>query len=253
MSSIMVHPGGHKGARHVTIEEVRALPHAPSLGPRHRPVQHIDLVTSILAEAQHRRLEIERETYALTPTGDRMFALFLFKGGLPGMNWAMGVRNSVDQDFGIRGVAGANVNICDNGALSGSEFLFTRKNTTGLVLAEVVVSGFNKYLPALAQFDEKVKVLQGRSIEDNAARVAIYKAFVQHHVAPLRLLPAVDEAYFVRGVDQPLPTDSKVERYPEVTRTVWGIHNAFTRVFKTIESPLAQQAATRKLGSVFGI
>lgn len=240
----------HAGARKVPFEVLQALPHPESLGRRHKPVPHVDLVKAIQDEAVKRSLEITRQEFAITQENDRLFALFTFKGGLDGMGWSLGVRNSVDQDFAIRGVGGARVFICDNLALSGSEFLFARKNTTGVRVREVVAGGFDKYLPALARFDNRVKELQATVIADNAARVAIYKAFVEHKVAALRLLPAVDEAYFKHGVEQPGAVE---DVYPEVTKTVWGVHNAFTRVLKGIESPMAQEAATRRLGKVFAL
>lgn len=256
----------HTDAAKVSFEVLRALPIPQKLGPRHHPLHHADLLQAVKDEARSRNLEIAEEQYAITAEGRKLFALLTFMNtGLDGMGWSLGIRNSIDQDIAARGVGGSKVFICDNMSLSGDEFLFAHKNTRGLVgrIKEIVSGAFERYLRRMLVFDKRVLELQAAVISDNAARVAIYKAFVEHKVAALRLLPAVDEAYFVHGAevsnDSPqrkqAVQDAKgqVEVYPEVVKNQWGVHNAFTRVFKGIESPMAQQAATRRLGKVFAL
>jgi len=58
----------------------------------------------------------------------------------------------------------------------------------------------------------------------------------------------VHRAYFEHG-----EAGGSKQIYPEVTTTRWGLHNAFTRVFKDMDSMAVKQESTQKLGKVFGL
>jgi hypothetical protein len=188
---------------------------------------------------------VRKAEFAITPDGGRFFGLFTFEGQSAERAGALGVRNSWDQALALRGVAGSKVFVCDNLALSGEEFVFQRKNTTGLRVVDLVKDGFGKFVPALEKFDHRVEALSKQPVTVAGAEAAIYRAFVKHEVAALRLLPKVHEAYFEKG-----SVKGGKGEYPEVQETVWGLHNAFTRVFRELP-PTPQFQATRRLGEVF--
>lgn len=241
---------GSKGAQKVPFSVVQALPVPRSLGRFHRPVPHQELVYSLRSEIAQRGYVITREEFALTVDGARLYAVFILNHeGLIGnpsrYALSIGVRNATDQSLGIKGVAGANVFVCDNGVLRGSEFIFAHKNTTSLTgrkLDSLVTGGFDRFLQEAQAFETRLKQLSETTVKDDSAKVAIYNAFTKHEVAALRLLPVVHKAYFEES-----------EKYPEVVRgTVLGLHNAFTRAFKELR-PTPQFLATRKLGEVLGL
>ncbi len=243
-SALVVHAGANK----VPFEVVQALPIARAQGRFHAPVQHRDLIEETRRQLLNRGFQIRSEEFALTPDGAKLFALIVLaaQGGLEGhpsqYGLSIGLRNATDQSLAIRGVAGARVFVCDNLALSGSEFLFAHKNTTGVKVWQLVQSGLNKFLPAAEAFQTRVKQLSETTVKDDSAKVAIYNAFTKHEVAKLSLLPVVHKAYFEES-----------EKYPEIVRgTVLGLHNAFTRAFKELH-PTPQFLATRKLGQVLGL
>lgn len=243
----------HAGARKVSYEVVQAIPVPRSQGRFHRPVPHDELVLGIRAELARRGLVISREEFAVTEDYTKLFALFVLKAeGLEGhpsqYALSIGVRNATDQSLKIKGVAGANVFICDNLALSGSEFLFARKNTTNVNVDRLVRGGLDKFLPAAEAFQQRVKQLSETTVSEIGAKVAIYNAFTKHGVAKLGLLPVVHQAYFEDGAGA-----GGSGKYPEVVQgTVLGLHNAFTRAFKELK-PTPQFLATRKLGEVLDL
>lgn len=242
----------HKGGREVLFPEIVALPRPQSLGRFHRPVPHFELIEQVRREVGLRGLEINTEKFALAKQDALLFGLFTFKVTLTEDNsreWAMALRSSTDQTFAIEGVAGSHVFVCDNLALSGETFLFHRKHTKGLYLNGVVNKGIEKYLPLQERFDRRVKQLAEAPINEAHAKLAIYDAFTKYKVAANTYFPQVHEAYFEKGE----AGKGEGREYPEVTATQWGLHNAFTRVFKDMGSAMVRQESTQKIGRVFGL
>lgn len=236
----------HKGSREVGFHELVALPTAPSLGRFHKPVPHFELIEQIRSEVSLRGMTISAEKFALARDDQRLFGLFTFAGQDNDREWALALRSSTDQSLAIEGVAGSRVFVCDNLALSGGTFLFHRKHTTHIYLAGVVNKGIDKYLPLQERFDLRVKQLAETPIDPDAAKLAIYDAFTKHQVAANQYLPKVHDAYFGKG-------EAGSGEYPEVTSSMWGLHNAFTRAFKAMASLVVRQESTQKVGQVFGL
>lgn len=241
----------HKGAKVVPVEVIAALPSPQSLGRFHRPIPHIELIEALRKEAAERDLGIAREQFAVDPQGDRLFALFDFETKVPGAERAisLAVRNSTGQSLAAQGVAGSHVFICDNLSLTGSIFLFARKNTTGARVIDMVRDGFDKFVPAAEGLERRLLEMETKAISKAGAEAAIYRAFTLHEVAALRYLPQVHEAYFEKGNGT---SDEATAEYPEVTPTVYGLANAFTRVFKGL-APTPKFEATRQLGVMLGM
>lgn len=241
----------HKGAQRVEAEVVKALPIPKSLGPHHRPVPHWELLESLRAEARTRGVVVVKEELAITPDGAKLFALFQlgveFGGeGAQKQALSLGVRNSTDTSLGLRGVAGSRVFVCDNLALSGSEFVFSRKNTKGLRLDSMVAEGFEKFLVEGERYQKALVGLHEKKVGEVGAKAAIYNAFTIHRVAAVKYLPLVHEAYFEKG-------ELGTGEFKEVEAgTVLGLYNAFTRAFKGM-APTPQFTATRKMGEIVGI
>jgi hypothetical protein len=238
----------HKGARPVSWETLRALPDPVSHGRFHRPIRYDELIERVLDRAEHAGLAVKNAGYAITPGGERLFAVIKFEGeGQYGRT--LGLRSSTDQTFATKGVAGATVFVCDNLAFSGDEFVFNRKSTSNLNLKTLVQGGMDKFLAHAAAFEGRVAQLQAAPITDIEAKAVIYDSVVDGRIAPLRLLPVVNEAYFDKG---------RKGEFPEVAENYgnrWGLHNAFTRAVKVLEdkTPASFYQTTQRLGKFFGV
>jgi hypothetical protein len=233
----------HRGAQPTTLEALRTLPVPPPLGPHHKPVPHAELVEAITGRLTAENYEITRSQLAVTPDGHRLFGMVDINNG--GSGWArqLGFRNSTDQSFQIRGVAGRRVLICDNMVLSGEEFSFTRKNTTGLTfhgLFTLVKDGIARWREQIDIVGVKIEALNALPLPDVDAKAIAYDALVQG-VIPKNLLEPVHANYF-----GPEPTEDCAPR------TRWGLHNAFTRAMRDLKpQPLFER--TVALGRFFGI
>src|SRR5262249_45250683 len=138
----------HAATQLVTIDELAAIPAGPQLGPRHRPVAHIELVTAVKEAFDERGFSVAREQYSVTREGARLFGTIdldsagarqLGHGAEGGL--AVGLRHSNDAAFALGVVAGRRVFVCDNLVFSGDTKVLQRKHTSGLDLGAEVRRG----------------------------------------------------------------------------------------------------------------
>lgn len=230
-------------AKLATFDQLRGLPEPQALGPMHKPVAHYRLIEAFRAEILKRGMAIARETFALAAKGHALFGVIDLATTVADATrcLSLGFRNSVDMSLGIQAVAGASVFVCDNLALAGSMFALKRKNTTGLDLGDAVAGGFDKFLTQGQALEVEFARLQATGITDERAKQLIYEAFADK-IVPVRLFDDVDAYYF-------RPGDDMIDCQP---RTLWGLHNAFTRSMRDL-SPVRRFAATVDLGKHFGL
>jgi hypothetical protein len=230
-------------SRSVTLEDLRALPAPATLGARHRPIPHAALVDALYDEFDRREVAIRRSQFALSGNDGSLFGVLdlqLLQGGAE-RSLAFGFRNSTDSSLALRAVAGNRVFVCDNLALSGDVFAIQRKNTTFMDLRSTIAVGFDKFLSAAQRLRDRIARIADTPLTDTAAKVAIYDAF-EGGVVPIRLFDDVNRHYFQPDADA---TDCQ-------PRTLWGVHNAFTRSVKAL-TPGRQFSATVSLGAHFGL
>ena len=234
-------------AKLTTLAALQALPEPVALGPMHKPVAHAALVHAIHQQIDQRGFMVKREQLALSAKGHALFGVMdltatqgeLLTDSQRGLSF--GFRNSTDCSLGIQAVAGTRVFVCDNLALSGDLFAIKRKNTTGLDLGAAVATGFDKFLQHVTQFEIEITRLQGTVISDGQAKEVIFDAF-NASIVPVRLFDDVSRFYFK-------PTDEQTDCQP---RSLWGLHNAFTRAMKDL-SPVRLFGANVSLGKLFGL
>ena len=238
----------HCGAERVTREALALLPDPKVLGPHHKPIRHDALVGAIHEIADAYGLPIAREEYALHRDGHLMFGVLDFarNPATLGLNdegaMSLGLRASTDCSFAITGVAGSRILVCDNLALSGDLVAFYRRSTLGLRLADVIQRGFDRFLEHAGRLMRGLERLRETPVSDDEARSLIYRTMADR-IIPVRLFHDVDRNYF----------DVDPQARPECTdRSLWGLHNAFTRAFKALGAGPAWRAGVA-LGKLFGL
>ncbi len=247
-SNLMTHSATLK-ARKVSFEDLAGLPTPQAMGIKHNPVPHATLVNGILEEIASQGFVPKKQQYAISGNNMALFGVIdlapVGTGGLVADSTqhglSIGFRNSVDQSMAIKAVAGLNVFVCDNMALSGDMIALSRKNTTGLDLAEELKAGFEKFIVQAGIMAKQVQVLTGHAITNDEAKVIIFDAFAAKFL-PSRLLDDVADFYFKAS-----------EQTPDCQpRTLWGLHNSFTRAMKVMK-PIAAFEANLALGRHFGL
>lgn len=225
----------HKGATYVDRAALAALPAPVSLGPRHNPIPHTEVVETLRDACPSFGLEIARERYGLSPDGHRLFGLLDFTSPHPDRSIALGFRTSTDESFAVRGVAGSSVFVCDNLALSGSDFVFHRKHTTFRSIINVIRHGLERFLGAAAEWDAFQLRMETTGLDNPHAAELLIRLMLDN-VLPARRVADAARLYF-----------GPTEDLPDVApRTVWGVHNAVTRTLRDVspETQMHQSSAT---------
>ena len=234
----------HANSSLVSREHLKSLA-PPAATATWKPIAHYDLVLAIDRQLAVRDIRIVGEQFAVQREGLRLFGVLELEvpGPTPSEHYrfAMGVRTANDRSEALSIVAGAKVFVCDNLALSGDLIAIRRKHTTGFDLNADVSRAIDRYQSYLQVFHRQLDELMYRPLEDPQAKVMIFEAFTLE-VLPIRFFPSLAQTYF-----HPDPTMTDV-----APRTVWGLHNAFTRAVKQMAPAPAFQATTR-LGKFFGL
>ncbi len=227
----------------VTLAELETQPEPVALGIHHKPVSHARLIHALYEEFDRRDVTVQRAQFALGANGAALFGVLDLQQATGSTERALsfGFRNSINQSLALRAVAGNRVFVCDNLVLSGDVFAIKRKNTTGLDLFDAIARGFDKFMTYAQQLTGRIEQLQAQHVSNDQAKVAIYDTFARG-IVPVRLLDDVNRYYFD---PQPEQTDCQ-------PRTLFGVHNAFTRAMRDL-TPQRLFSATVALGRRFGL
>ena len=236
----------HTGSALVSAAALADLPMPIARGPMHQPVPHAALVRALNDVACTNGYTVVREQLAISRTGRRLFGVLdlVPPADVPtheARDFAIGFRNSTDTSLAICLVAGVRVTVCDNLLLSGDLIALKKRNTSHLDLYAELDEGFNRYLAHTRTLDLQIAAMQDAALTDAEAKLKIFEIFA-HKLLPLRLFAPVVENYFSPGATM---TDCQ-------PRTLWGLHNSFTRATKALR-PARSFEASADLGRIFGL
>ena len=240
----------HAGTRHVNVDELATVPTGPALGPHHRPVPHIELVSGVKQAFELRGYAVAKEAFSVSHDGARLFGTLdlqpthgaqLLTGYESGM--AVGLRHANDQAFALGVIAGLRVLVCDNLAFTGGERLLRRKHTTGLELAAEIDRGLGRTLAAYSGLTQLMDQLRDTRLSDSAAKLLIYNLALEGGVVAPSQLGKVHGWYFR---PETVASDADRERgFDDVAaRTAWSVMNAVTRVARDFPQARQQECGT---------
>jgi hypothetical protein len=110
------------------------------------------------------------------------------------------------------------------------------KHTKHLSLVDILAVGVDRMQRNFEPMRKQVEAWKGTRLQDESAKLVIYKAFVEGELdVPKHLARRVHDLYFNPQVSEFAP------------RTAWSLSNAFTSAFKALD-PIPQFKATAKLG-----
>jgi hypothetical protein len=122
-------------------------------------------------------------------------------------------------------------------AFSGDFTPVLAKHTKHLSVVDILSVGVDRMQRSFEPMRKQVEVWKGTRLPDEAAKLVIYRAFVEGELdVPKHLARRVHDLYFNPKVDEFAP------------RTTWSLSNAFTSAFKEFD-PIPQFRATAKLAS----
>ncbi len=226
----------HSASRLVTVDELARIPAGDPVGPRHRPVPHIELVTVLRDAFAERGYAVDREQYSVTRDGARLFGTLDLQpitgrsltDGMDG-GMAIGLRHSNDAAFALGVIAGLRVFVCDNLCFSGGTSLLRRKHTTGLDLDREVHRGMDRAFASFRHLGQLLEQLKNTPLTDDQARLAIYGLVLDGGVIAPSHLGKIHSWYFDPEV---VATEADLARGLDdvAPRTAYGVMSAVTRV-----------------------
>ena len=231
MSNVISHTTGDQ----VLSRGELALIPTPAGTATHRPIPHIEIVTALEESLAYRQLGIVSESFAVDRSGNKMFGVLNLTAQNDDVRFSVGFRNSHDKSMRLSLVSGMSVFVCTNMAFSGEFTPVLAKHTANFNLIDAVAVGVDKIQRNFAALTKQINAWKAEQISNDAARLIIYRAFIETAVElPHHLDRVVHENYF-----EP--------KYPEFEqRTLWSLSNAFTSAFKVLE-PVPQMKATAAL------
>lgn len=224
----------HCGTELIGRQNLRGLA-TPAATATHKPIAHAELVEALVETLSFRHLKIREDQYAVTPDGMRLFGILVLDIEEHGVRLSIGIRNSHDKSVALGITAGYRVVVCDNMAFIGDFQAMTRKHSRNLDLEEVLALAVDRVQRRFVPMLEQVDAWRGFDLSDEAAKLVIYRAFIEGELAaPKHLARDVHRLYF-----EPVYDEFRA-------RTLWSLSNAFTSAFKELD-PIPQFRATAKL------
>ena len=226
----------HFGSSKITRDELKLIP-TPEASSTHQPIPHNRIVEALVEGLNFRNISAIREEYAVSHDGMKMFGVLDLETTFDGCRFSVGIRNANDKSMRLALTVGYRVLVCDNMAFHGDFTPVLAKHTKHLSLVDVLSIGIDRIQRNFEPMKKQVKAWKATRIPDEAAKLVIYRAFVEGELdVPKHLARRVHDLYFHPQAEEFGP------------RTTWSLSNAFTSAFKELD-PIPQFRATAKLAS----
>lgn len=181
------------GAHRASEAEVRAVPE-PEFTNTWHPLSHGKVLTAIGGALDNAEIAVSSKQYSLNQDGLNMFSVWNLGIEKNGMNWAMGIRNSLNKKFAVGVCAGSHVFVCDNLAFTG-QFVEFRKHT-GLLnidelngLAARAIKGVTHKMELFAEWHMQLKEF---SLTDTQFKVLTFESMKRKVFAPSKFEKFID-------------------------------------------------------------
>jgi hypothetical protein len=215
--------------------EQLALVTTPAGTATHRPIPHHEVVRALIETLGFRHIGAVKEQYAVDRTQMRMWGVLGLDTQFHGCRFSVAIRNSHDKSMRLGMTVGYRVFCCDNGAFSGDFEPVLAKHSKNFNLVEAISVGVDQMQRNFKPMVEQVERWRGSQLSDTAAKLLIYRAFVEAEMElPHHLDRKVHGHYF-----NPQHEDFQ-------PGTLWSLSNAFTSAFKELD-PIPQYRATAAL------
>lgn len=226
----------HCGAQKITRDELALVP-TPLGTHTHRPVPHHEIVDALVETLGFRQIGVHKMEFAISEDGNKCFGLIELGHGFTGARFALGLRNSHDKTMRLALTVGYRVFVCDNMAFNGDFEPLLAKHTKNFQLTRAISVGIDDMQRNFEPMVEGVERWRTAQLSDAAAKLIIYRAFVEGELeAPRHLDRRVHDLYFNPQIEEFQP------------RTTWSLSNAFTSAFKELD-PIPQFKLTGRLAA----
>lgn len=220
----------------ISRAELAKIPTPPAT-PTHIPIPHIEVVETLIETLSLRHIGVVGEEFAVSSDGMEMFGVLDLETTFEGCRFAIGIRNANNKRFRLSCTVGLRVFVCENLAFQGDYTPVLAKHTKNFGLQDSISIGVDRMQRNFEPMCRQVEVWRTSQLSDEAAKLVIYRAFIEGELeVPKHLARVVHHRYF----------DPQYKEF--APRTMWSLSNAFTSAFKELEA-IPQFRATAKLGA----
>jgi hypothetical protein len=224
--------------RKLSFTELALLPTPPATDT-HKTIPHHEVVTALIETLGFRHIGVQKDEYAVSKDGMKMFGLMELTSTFNGCRFAIGLRNSHDKSMRLAMTVGYKVFVCENMAFQGDFEPVLAKHSKHFNLLDCLSIGVDQMQRNFAPMVQAVERWRETQVSDVSARMVIYRAFIEGDLDVARHLARdVHRNYFEPTIEEFTP------------RTAWSLQNAFTSAFKQLD-PIPQFRATAKLATFF--
>ena len=215
-----------------------------------RPVSHKQLVDTLTQEVYARGFEVSKADYAIGNDGLKLFGTMDLmpangRSLLSGIGNAIGFRHSNDKRVALQIVGGARVFVCDNMAFSGDATILKHKHTWNFSIRDLISHGLDIWTRKQGRMVADIERMARTPLSNEQAQSVMAKALYEG-VTTFQTFKLAYDLFFERACTHP-------EQYQDCApRTLWGLHNAYTRALKE-STPNAAFNGTIELAKVFGL
>ena len=220
----------------ISRAELAQVP-TPSATPTHIPIPHVEVVETLIGTLRLRHIGVVSEEFAVSRDGMEMFGVLDLETTLDGCRFAIGIRNANNKRFRLSCTVGLRVFVCENLAFQGDYTPVLAKHSKNFSLQDSLSIGVDRMQRNFEPIRRQVEAWRTSQLSDEAAKLIIYRAFIERELeVPRHLARVVHDCYFNPQHEEFAP------------RTMWSLSNAFTSAFKELEA-IPQFQATAKLGA----
>ncbi len=231
----------HCGAEKLSRVDLTRIPTPPETST-HKPVPHHVVVESLVETLSYRHIAVLKDEYAVSKDGMKMFGVLDLETTFDGCRFAIGVRNSNDKSMRLAMTVGYHVLVCDNMAFHGDFTPVLAKHTKRLSLIDALSIGVDRMQRNFEPMRQQVEAWKATQLQDEAAKLVIYRAFVEGKLeVPKHLATVVHGRYF------------NPEESAFTPRTAWSLSNAFTGAIKLLDSIPCFRATAKLAAFLQGI
>jgi hypothetical protein len=220
------------------LKDLQSLPTPEAKGRYHKPIHPATVVETLISSLNGYDHEVARTAFAMNPKETQLFGILDLEPQHPelGRTWSVGFMSSVDMTSSFKLAGGAGIFVCENFQVSG-EVVVMRKHTIGLDLNEEIKRMTGKVLEVCESNEKLIEAQDSISLDDKDAFSLLGDALVQN-LLPAAKVREAGELYMAAEYEDCKP------------RTLWGMHNAFTREIQKL-SPGRRVPVTVDTGKFF--
>lgn len=211
---------GHTIARRVSEDAVRAIPE-PAFTRTWFPIKHSRILDALADAVVGAGLQIQDRKYSMNQNGTDMFGVWRLSESANGIQWALGMRNSMAKRFAVGICAGNYVTVCDNMVFAG-DFIEFRKHTIHIIrdLPDLSMRAVEGAVKKIGKFTDWHMGLKEHTVKVDDFKVLTFHAMERNVFAPSRFrnfLDCHEEENLVS---------------PNNSETLYAFHGATTRLLR---------------------